>query len=320
MSASGAVRSYYGQPVIKEPVWTPEIPVYLFTGGLGGASAGLAELARLRGNEELARRAWVVALAGVAASPALLVSDLGMPSRFLNMLRMFKVTSPMSVGSWILSASGLATSVATANAMTGHLPRAARFACPAAALLGLPLSTYTAALLSNTAIPVWHESRRLLPFVFAGGAAASAGGTALAVTPDRHAKPARRLAVGGAVAQLAALQLMERSLGEIGEPLKLGPAGMLGKLAKGLTAAGAVTAVAGRGGARAASVAGGVLVTAGALAERWAVFRAGFQSAGDPKYVVGPQRERIERGEARGGSRQVGRRRAVQDPPAARAT
>ncbi len=305
---NGSPRSYYGQPVIKEPVWTPEIPVYLFTGGLGGASAGLAELARLRGNRELARRAWVVGIAGVAASPGLLVSDLGVPARFLNMLRMFKVTSPMSVGSWLLSASTLATGVSTANAVTGLFPRAARIARPSAALLGLPLSTYTAALLSNTAIPVWHEARRLLPFVFAGGAAASAGGVAVAITPGRHAGPARRLAVGGAVGQLVALQAMERSLGDIGEPLTSGPAGKLGKLAKGLTLGGAVAIGAGR--SRAAAVAGGLAVAAGALAERWAVFRAGFQSAADPKYVVGPQRERIEQGETRGGSRKTAQLRS----------
>ena len=285
----GSVRSYYGQPVIKEPVWTPEIPVYLFTGGLGGASAGLAELARLRGNEELARRAWIAALVGVTASPALLISDLGVPTRFLNMLRMFKVTSPMSVGSWLLSASGLATGVSTAHALTGLFPRAARIARPAAAVLGLPLSTYTAALLSNTAIPVWHEARRLLPFVFAGGAAASADDG-----PEGSLLP---------TAQLVGLQLMEHSLGEAGEPLSSGTAGVLGKLAKGLTLVGGVAIGLGARRSRAAAVAGGAAVTAGALAERWAIFRAGFQSAADPKYVVGPQRSRIDEGQTRGGSR-----------------
>src|SRR3954451_2867612 len=95
-----------------------------------------------RGGEVLARRAWAASLAGVAFSPALLTSDLGKPLRFFNMLRVFKVTSPMSVGSWILSAGGAATAVATANAWAGVLPGAARVARPAAALLGLPLSTY----------------------------------------------------------------------------------------------------------------------------------------------------------------------------------
>ena len=105
-AAMTEIRSYHGQPVIKPPVWTWEIPVYFFTGGVAGASAGLAYLSEVRGNEVLARRAWGAAIAAVAVSPALLVSDLGRPERFLNMLRMFKVTSPMSLGSWSLSASG----------------------------------------------------------------------------------------------------------------------------------------------------------------------------------------------------------------------
>src|SRR5205085_4979895 len=91
------IRSYHGRPVIKEPVWTWEIPTYFFTGGLAGASAGLAYLSELRGNDVLARRAWGTAMFGMGTSPALLTSDLGRPERFLNMLRMFKISSPMSV-------------------------------------------------------------------------------------------------------------------------------------------------------------------------------------------------------------------------------
>jgi hypothetical protein len=279
--------SYYGQPVIKEPVWTWQIPCYFFTGGLAGASAGMAYLAELRGDGALARRAWLAALAGVTASPALLTMDLGKPSRFVNMLRVFKVTSPMSVGSWILAASGLTTALATANAWTGMFPRAAAVSRPAAALLGLPLSTYTAALVANTSVPVWHEARKTLPFVFASGAAASAGAAALVVSP-RESGPARRLALAGAVGELAGTHLMEKRLGDLGEPYHEGLPGRLGRLAKGLTAVGAAAVAAGvnRG--------GGALIAAGAFAERWSIFKAGFKSASDPKYVVGPQRGRLE--------------------------
>ncbi|MBV8998383.1 MAG: polysulfide reductase NrfD, partial [Solirubrobacterales bacterium] len=185
------MTSYHGQPVIKEPIWTWEIPMYFFTGGLAGASAGLACMSELRGNEVLARRAWAASLAGITASPLFLISDLGRPMRFMNMFRMFKVSSPMSVGSWILGASGATTTVAAANAWTGWFPRSARIARPAAALLGLPLSTYTAALVANTAVPVWHEARRILPFVFGSGAALSAGAAAVIATPPEHAAPAR---------------------------------------------------------------------------------------------------------------------------------
>jgi hypothetical protein len=293
-------RSYYGQPVLKEPVWTSEIPLYFFTGGLAGASASLAYLADLRGNRELARNAWGVAATAVSVSPALLISDLGRPARFLNMLRMFKVTSPMSVGSWILSASVATTTLAAANAWTGAFPRSSRVARPAAATLGLPLSTYTAALVANTAIPLWHEAARMLPFGFAGGAAASAGAAAVAVTPPRRAAPARRLAIGGAAVEVVATELMTRRLGELGEPYRRGRAGRLAKLAVGLSAVGAGLLAARGARSRPAAMTGSALLLGGGLAQRWSVFRAGFQSASDPKYVVGQQRRRIERGEARG--------------------
>jgi hypothetical protein len=299
-------RSYYGRPVIKEPVWKPEIPFYFYAGGLAGASAGLAFLAGLRGNDELARRAWAGAVAGVTASPALLVSDLGYRTRFLNMLRLFKVTSPMSVGSWNLTASGLCTTLAAVHAWTGLFPAAGRIAKPAAAALGLPLSTYTAALIANTAVPVWHEARWTLPFLFASGAAASAGAAAVAVTPPKHAAAARRVALGGAAAEVGASLVMERRLGDLGEPYHEGAAGLLSRVARALTVAGAGV-VAGAGSRRAGAIAGGALLTAGAVCERWSVFRAGFQSAADPRFTVGPQRERIARGRTRGGARAISR-------------
>jgi Polysulphide reductase, NrfD len=280
--------SYYGQPVIKEPTWTWEIPCYLFTGGLAGASAGMAYLAEIRGEDALARRTWLTALAAVGVSPLLLTMDLGKPARFVNMLRVFKVTSPMSVGSWILSASSLTTALAAANAWTGMFSRASAVSRPAAALLGLPLSTYTAALLANTSVPVWHEARRTLPFVFASGAAASAGAAALMISPSAEAGPARRLALAGAVGELAGTQIMERRLGELGEPYHSGTPGRLGRLAKAMTATGAVAVAAG------VRRAGAAMIAAGAFAERWSIFKAGFASARDPKYVVGPQRARID--------------------------
>ncbi len=289
-------RSYYGRPVIKQPVWTPEIPIYFFTGGLAGASATLAWLADEAGEEELAARAWAIALIGGTVSPALLISDLGRPMRFLNMLRMFKVTSPMSVGSWILAAAGATIAPSALHALTGLLPGIARRARPVAAVMGLPLSTYTAALIANTAVPVWHEARRTLPFVFGAGAAASAGAAATLVTPPEHAGPARRLAVWASAGELVAAGVMEQRLGDLGEPYHAGEAARYARLAKGLTALGATTVAVGGRRSRLAAVAGSAAILAGALAERWSVFRAGFASAQDPRYTVGPQRERVEAG------------------------
>jgi Polysulfide reductase len=297
------VRSYHGQPVLKEPVWTWEIPFYFFTGGLAGASAGLAYTAELRGNYILSRRAWACSLAGITASPALLVSDLGRPERFLNMLRVFKPTSPMSVGSWILSGSGAFTALATANAWTGLFPRTATVAKPVAALLGLPLSTYTAALVANTAVPVWHEARTTLPFVFGAGAALSAGAAAVALTPTEHAAPARRVALAGALAEGAANELMRRALGEHGEPYKTAPASRFDHASRVSVIAGAgLLARRGRNSRAAAAIAGALLLT-GAITARWSVFKAGFESAADPRYTIVPQRRRIEQGQTRGGAR-----------------
>jgi hypothetical protein len=230
---------------------------------------------------------------------------------------MFKVTSPMSVGSWILTLSGATTTLAAAQAWLGVLPRAGRLAKPVAALLGLPLSTYTAALVSNTAVPVWHEARRELPFMFAAGAALSAGAAASALTPVEAAAPARRLALGGAVAETALKHLMETRLGEHGQPYKEGPGGRFGHLGQVCIAGGAAVLAWQGARSRAAAVLGGALLSAGALCARWSVFKAGFQSAADPRYVVGPQRAGIERGERSGAARTQAR---VTEVDAARGT
>jgi hypothetical protein len=295
---SAAARSYYGRPVIRRPVWTWEVPTYFFTGGLAGASAGFAYAAELAGHDRLARRSWLVAAGAISASPPLLISDLGRPGRFLNMMRVVKVTSPMSLGSWLLGASGTAIAVTAADRLAGDrlpsaVPRAARVAAPAAGVLGMPLATYTGALISNTAVPAWHEARRGLPFMFGGGAAASAGAAGAILSPPREAGPARRLAIGGAVAGLTAAALTRGRLGDVGEAYKSGRAGAFSRAATALAVSGAaVLAGPGRRN-RAAAIVGGTLTLGSALAERFAVFHAGLASAEDPAYTVGPQRERL---------------------------
>jgi hypothetical protein len=288
-------RSYYGRPVVKQPVWTPEVPLYFFSGGLAGASAVLAFGAERSGNDELARRSWLAALGGVSASPVLLIADLGVPRRFLNMLRVFKVTSPMSVGSWVLTASGGSIAIAAASHLTGRRRGVGRAAGAVAAMLGPPLATYTAALVADTAVPVWHEARRELPFVFGASAAATAGAAATIATPPASAGPARALAAGGGFAALAGAALMERRLGDLGEPYRRGRASLYARLAKGALATGAAVVAVSGGRSRTAARAGSAALLAGSLLERWAVFRAGFQSAADPRYTVGPQRERANR-------------------------
>jgi hypothetical protein len=209
------------------------------------------------------------------------------------MLRMVKITSPMSVGTWIISVTAPATALAGFHALTGRLPRAAVLGRRTGGVFGLFVATYTAALLADTAVPAWHEARVELPFVFAAGAALSAGGAVSAVTPVRHAAPARRLVLGAAVAEVAATEIMERRLGLHRETYQQGRARTLKWLARACIAGGAAVLAAAGARSRPAAVAGGVLACAGALATRWSVFEAGHASTADPRYVVQPQRERM---------------------------
>jgi polysulfide reductase-like protein len=294
MVPEGETRTYYGRAVLKEPVWTWEIPWYFFAGGFAGASSSLALVARLAGNDRLARRALLAALGGAAVSPPLLIADLGRPGRFYNMLRVFKPTSPMSMGTWILTAFGTTTGVAAASDVLGFFPRAGRLSEAVSALLGPALSTYTAVLVADTSVPVWHEARRELPLVFAASSAASAGAAAAILTPVEDAGPACRLAVGGALLEMGAVEAMKRRLGDfLAEPYGHEEAGRYDKLSKALSGLGAaVMGLAGRR-RRSAAALGGAFILAGAALERWSVFKAGFQSARDPKYTVMPQRERL---------------------------
>jgi Polysulphide reductase, NrfD len=286
-------QSYYGRPIIREPVWKPQVPVYFFVGGIVGGSAILSLAARLTGHERLARTSLAIGAAGELVCPPLLITDLGRPERFLNMLRVFKPTSPMSVGSWILVASGGSTATAAACDVLGIMPRVKATAEVAAAGVGAGLALYTATLISDTAVPVWHEARRELPFVFASSAAASAGAAATLLLPPEEAKPARRVAILGAVASELVARGMERRLGFLGEPYRKDEAGRFRRLAAGAVAGGAAVLALGGARSRAAAVAGSALVLGGDLALRWSIFKAGFQSARDPVYTVRLQRERM---------------------------
>jgi hypothetical protein len=286
-------RSYYGRPVIKEPVWTWEIPAYFFTGGLAGASSVLSLVAKLRGNAKLSVAALYIGAAADAVSPLLLVSDLGRPERFHHMFRVFKPTSPMNVGAWILLASGGASNTAALLELTGRLRPVKVAAEVVAALAGPPLATYTGVLVADTAVPVWHEGRHELPWLFGASACASAGAAACALLDPGDARPARRLALGGVVAEGLAMQAMELRLGEAGEVYRRGTAGRLAWAAKSLSAGGALLLARRGAKSRRAAAVGGAMICAGELCLRGSVFKAGFQSARDPKYTVKPQRARL---------------------------
>ncbi len=293
LSSNGTTpMSYYGRPVIKAPTWRWYVGAYLFVGGLAGASAPLALAARLQKNEALARTALGAAFAGVALSPMLLVADLGDKKRFINMLRVFKVTSPMSVGSWILTVFGTAVGAAAMSEFTGVAKPVGRTAEVVAALIGPALATYTAALIADTAVPAWHDALGELPFVFAGGALASAASCALVVTPVADARLARRLLVLGALVEFSMLEQMKKTLGPlVGEPYQMGRAAFFKNAARTTTIASVALVLAARTNRTAARISG-ILGMVGACCERFSIFEAGKASARDPKYTVEPQRER----------------------------
>ena len=282
-SSGNAEPGYYGQPIVRPAPWKVEIAGYFFTGGLAGASSVLAAAARVLGQPMLARHARRWALAGLIPSPVLLVADLGRPERFANMLRVVKPTSPMSVGSWLLSLYAPVATAAAALDTVGRLPRVAAWCDLTAGALGAGLSTYTAVLVANTATPVWSESDRSLPFVFAASAASSAGAAAALTLPARD-RSARILAAAAALGETAASRTMEHQLGPLAWARRTGRAGAYRRASEVLSVGGAALLALGR--RPAVTRVGAVAVLAGALAQRLCVLESGKQSAKDPTQTL----------------------------------
>jgi hypothetical protein len=299
--------SYYGRPVIKEPTWSAiDIAGYLFLGGLAGASSVLAAGAALTGRRNLARAGKIGALGAISLSSVALVHDLGRPERFANMLRVFKPTSPMSVGSWTLAIYAPAAGLAAVTDVTGRFPRIGRAATGWAALVGPIVASYTAVLIADTAVPAWHEAHRELPFLFVGSAATAAAGLGLLAAPRAETGPARVAAVYGTALELFAGRRMERR-GLVAEPYSTGRGGQLMRTGRALAIAGAVTGAVAGGRSRAAAALSGAALLAGSACTRFGVFEAGVASARDPRYTVIPQRRRLAAGgEPSSGSRPAG--------------
>lgn len=306
--------SYYGQPVVKPVPWDHKISAYLFVGGIAGTSGIIAAGAAATGNAVLRRNSRLTAMATVGLSGLALVADLGRPERFLNMLRTVKLTSPMSVGTWILSGYSACAGVATAVEVLDLLPSrgplrsVARLLRPVEvpatigqALLGAPLAAYTAVLLSDTAHPVWFESRRHLPFVFVGSAALASGGVQMALSPGTHTGPARRLALTGVVTELVAMHQLEQHLERLGieEPITSGQGSSKLRLAKALTIAGGLGALL-SGRSRVASLTSGLALATASALTRAGIVEAGIESAKDPRYTVRSQKQRLEQRRSEG--------------------
>jgi len=301
----GASRTYYEQPVIKRPPWKGWIPTYFFVGGAAGSAAALGAAAQVAGGRRLrpivmpAR--WLAAV-GLAVGAGLLVADLGRPARFFNMLRVFRPTSPMNVGTWILTTAGASAGASAVLPLLGAR-RLGDGAGLVAGVSGLALTSYTAVLIAATAAPAWQHGAETLPLLLTASAAAS-GGSALALLV-RRGPPAATIARFANVAKLAELAMAvayERELASAGEVvvrhLRAGRAGLLSKIARAATLASIVLSLV-PGRSRTTRAASALLGLGGALASRFAVMDAGRASALDPRATFEPQRRarasRLER-------------------------
>lgn len=299
--------SYYGMPVVKQPVWIWSVPTYLYVGGLTGAASvfGMAlDLVGGSAHGHLARRCRWVGTVGDLLSAGLLTHDLGRPTRFLHMLRVFRPTSPMSIGSWVLASSGALNTVGLALGYSrGVLGAVGKVAAGGAAFLGMPLAGYTAVLLCNTAVPVWQATHRTLPLFFMASATASAG-SLLSLLP--HSREEERVLRGfrlaGKVAEVVLAHAVEREAARVPEvvkPLREGAPGTLWKVSKACAAAGLVMDLL-PGRSRWKQVAADVLSTLASVSARFAVFHAGRVSTRDPQATFQAQRQGLGAAEVTG--------------------
>ena len=285
-------------PVINAAVWTWEVPLYFWFGGVATGSSFVAVACDAVGDHRAAALARKVTLAAILPGAPLLVLDLGRPLRFLHMMRIFKVRSPMSMGAWCLSAFSGAAGAAVACDLLDR-PRLARLLGAKTALLGTYLGSYTGVLLASTAVPLWNRSRALLPPIFictgaAGGAAANRLLLVATGAPAGH--PALgALAVVETTAMTAELLLSaanERRLGRLAAALEAGRPGAVHRIATWAVRAGLALRVAGRRGGPWADHLASVLFLAAGLAYRFAWVGAGRTSAHDHQAVAETARRR----------------------------
>ena len=305
--------SYYGRQIVKAPPWEYPIGVYLFVGGVAGASGLIAFCADLTDREVLRKNARIGAVIALGVGTVSLIEDLGRPERFLNMMRTFKPSSPMNMGTWILTANGMAAAFTFANEVDrilgerlplGPLRTIARaLERPAGfgqAVTSGPLAVYTAALLGDSSLPSWNGAKRTLPFLFASSATLAASGMSMIMSPVRENGPVRNLALVGVAGDLISLKLMKKEMHPLEwEPLDSGKAGKKMHLAHTLLLTGAGLSLFARK-HRAVAVASGACLAAASALTRFGILDAGFASAKDPKYTVIPQKDRLAKRRARG--------------------
>jgi hypothetical protein len=268
---------YYGQPILKPPVWTWQVGLYFFVGGTSGMSGVIALASLLTGQPlDFVRAALGVALAGALLSPALLIWDLGRPARFLSMLRVFKWRSAMSMGVWTLLTFG-------AFAGAAFLHGTSLVLVAGTALSGVILATYTGVLLGATAVPVWSAHHRLLPFHFGVVGLGSAAAVLELLGYRMAALDALGLGVAAVETGVGAWTEICRPR-EAARAMRRGTPGVLLRTAVLLTGPGALVL----------RLLGGVTIAAsgfliGALCSRYGWLLAGRASANDAEETIAAQ-------------------------------
>ncbi len=300
--ARGPDRTYYDRPMLKKSVWSIDIPLYYFLGGAAGAALTLGAALQLvtdRRERQMRRLSEVchwTGIIGSTAGAAFLIHDLGRPARFLYMMRVFRPTSPMNMGVWILSgAAPTAISTGLLINREGLLGDIGEVTGYISGIFGAALATYTGVLVSNTAVPLWQAARRWMPVLFAASGAATAGSVIDVFIPEASCRTTSIFATTGRVAELIATKQVEHAafvVPQVGKPLRGGASGVIWKTAKVLTAASlAVSLLPGRSGNR--MKVAGLLGMAGSLLLRFAVHYAGDASALDARASFHQQRAKV---------------------------
>ena len=231
-----AENGYYGVPLLKEPQWKPEVPIYFFVGGAAGSAAVIGSMAGFLSNDELliTRARWLAAGGGVL-SGALLTKDLGRPARFLNMLRVFKLQSPMNVGAWTLTAfSTFSAAAAFANYMRRQLNSTPVLVLESiggllSAVTGLGMASYTGVLIGATTIPVWNQNIGTLPAHFAASGMNSAV-SILELMGSDHSRALNLLGIASSVYECYEGVELESKRTRVYEPLHKGLSGAIVRL------------------------------------------------------------------------------------------
>lgn len=289
--------TYYDRPVLRKPVWKPYIPLYYYVGGAAGASLALGAAAQFDGSrklDRLVRRCHWTGIIGSSIGGALLVADLGRPERFIMMLRVFRPTSPMNMGAWILAVAPSAAIVAGLFARRGPFELLGEIAGYSSGAFGAALATYTGVLVSNSAIPLWQQGRQVMPLLFGASAVASAASLLDILFDDPHATRINfSFGLAGRLAELTAAHYLERQAAavtpRVADPLRHGWTGVAWRAASILTAASLVVSILPNR-SRKTRIAAGVLGTAGSLVLRFAVHYAGVKSSQDPRATFHVQR------------------------------